>query len=90
MVLRQETKYGLTYGQILSTLGLLGAIIGVWVRLEIAIAELKLKESYNRTDIELIKNDVEKKRLENKDDHKLILDKIEQSHREIMQYLQKR
>lgn len=77
MALQKETKLGLTYGQILTTLTLISGIFLAWqtinVRIataEIRIAELEHGRITNAQNIERI-------RVENRDDHQIISDKLD-------------
>ena len=43
MALNQDTKYGLTFGQILSLLTVIGAIFMVWLSLNIRVAQSEVR-----------------------------------------------
>lgn len=77
-MLQKETKYGLTFGQILSLLSVIGAIILAWVSINVRIAqaevrieELEKGRVQNATSIETM-------RKENREDHQAIIIKLDQ------------
>ena len=84
---REIPRLGLTFGQLIAVLTLLFMIIGVWINMEVSLAEIRVQSDQNTKEITCIKADIEAKRLENKADHQLILDKIETGNNEIMKYL---
>ena len=61
---------GLNFGQIVSVIGLAGAILAVWVRLEIAVATLNVRTDTNDKRYEQLLED-------NKVEHKAIIDKLD-------------
>jgi hypothetical protein len=77
MALQKETKLGLTYGQILTTLTLISGIFLAWqtINVRIATAELKIAELENGR-ITNAQN-IETIRTENRDDHKAISEKLD-------------
>ena len=42
MVLHKETKFGLTFGQVISLLTLVGAILTVWISLNVRMAQAEM------------------------------------------------
>jgi hypothetical protein len=84
---KEIPRIGLTFGQLIAVLTLLFMIIGVWINMEVSLAELRVQTDQNVKEITCIKTDIETKRIENKNDHLLILDKIEKGNNEIMKYL---
>ena len=77
MVLQRETKYGLTFGQIISLLALIGGIITVWVSLNVRMAQAEIRiESLEYNFQQTIKS-VEMIRTENREDHRVLMDKLD-------------
>lgn len=70
--MQKETKLGMTVGQIISILGLLILVIGLYVNVKVDIA--RLDANYGATDIRLTKLEVSQKDTQDKFDKKL--DKI--------------
>lgn len=50
MGLAKETKIGLTFGQIITVLSMLAAIAGVWIRVEVQLAEMNLRQTNETID----------------------------------------
>lgn len=65
-----EAKLGLTLGQILSILALLGSISGLWVSMSVRMAENELNTKTNKDNIEQLREDY-------KDDVKTINGKLD-------------
>lgn len=78
MVLQKETKYGLTFGQILSLLTVIGGIIVAWVSLNVRIAQAEIRIKSLESNFEQTLKSVETIRLENREDHRVILEKIDE------------
>lgn len=77
MTLKQETKIGLTFGQIISVLGLLGAIVGVYLSLNIRVAQNEIKINnigQNATDNS---KRIEKLYDQNREDYEKIIDRLD-------------
>jgi hypothetical protein len=74
---RKETKIGLSYGQILSTLTLLILIGASYVNLKTDIATLTEKAQNNKERIEETSNDMKGFILENKSEHKGIMERLD-------------
>lgn len=77
MVLNKETKFGLTFGQIFSLLAMFGALITVWVSVNVRISEAELRiEQVEQLRLE---NSVRIQQLyqENREDHKEIMQKLD-------------
>ena len=73
MTLSKQTKYGLTFGQILSVLTILGGLFTVWLSLNIRVAQAEVRiENLEKNRIETIQN-LKDLKVENKEDH----DKLE-------------
>ena len=77
MVLQTPTRVGLTFGQIISSLALIGGIITAYVSLNVRIAglEVQVKELENGRYINA--TNIEKGRLENREEHKELNDKLD-------------
>lgn len=74
---RKETKIGLSYGQILSTLTLLILIGASYVNLKTDIATLTEKAQNNKERIEETSTDMKGFILENKTEHKGIMERLD-------------
>lgn len=78
MVLHKETKFGLTFGQVISLLTLVGAILTVWISLNVRMAQAEIRiESLEYNFQQMIKS-VEMNRTENRDDHRVLMDKLDE------------
>ena len=76
MVFQKETRFGLTFGQVLSLIGIAGGILLAWVSINVRIAQAEIRidelekgQVRNATTIETIRS-------ENRDDHKAILNAV--------------
>ena len=78
MVLQKETKYGLTFGQILSLLTVIGGIIVAWVSLNVRIAQAEIRIKSLESNFEQTLKSVETIRLENREDHRVLMEKIDE------------
>lgn len=78
MVFQKETKYGLTFGQILSLLTVIGGIIVAWVSLNVRIAQAEIRIKSLESNFEQTLKSVETIRLENREDHRVLLEKIDE------------
>lgn len=77
MALDENTKIGLTFGQILALLGMLGAIIGVWVSLNVRIAQSEIRiEQLEKGRLENVKS-IERLHQESRDDYKTLNEKLD-------------
>lgn len=77
MTLKNQTPIGLTFGQILSVIGLVGALFAAWINInmritasEVKIEQLEKGRIQNAINIETI-------RIENRDDHKQMMLKLD-------------
>lgn len=78
MVLQKETKFGLTFGQVISLLTLVGAILTVWISLNVRMAQAEIRiESLEYNFQQTIKS-VEMNRTENREDHRVLMDKLDE------------
>lgn len=77
MVLQRETKFGLTFGQLLSLITVTGGIIAAYVSLNVRIAQSEIKiQELEKGRITNAEN-IERIRMENRDDHKEIMQKLD-------------
>lgn len=77
MALQKETKYGLTFGQILSLLTVIGGIIVAWVSLNVRIAQAEIRIKSLESNFEQTLKSVETIRLENREDHRILMNKLD-------------
>ena len=78
MVLHKETKFRLTFGQVISLLTLVGAILTVWISLNVRMAQAEIRiESLEYNFQQTIKT-VEMIRTENREDHRVLMDKLDE------------
>ena len=78
MVLHKETKFRLTFGQVISLLTLVGAILTVWISLNVRMAQAEIRiESLEYNFQQTIKS-VEMNRTENREDHRVLMDKLDE------------
>lgn len=78
MTLKQQTSVGLTFGQILSVIALVGGMFAAWINInmritasEVKIEQLEKGRVQNAINIETI-------RIENRDDHKEMIKKLDE------------
>jgi hypothetical protein len=77
MALTETTKFGLTFGQILAVMGIAGALITVWVSLNVRIAQAEIRiEQLEKARQENIKS-IERLHQESRDDYKALNDKLD-------------
>ena len=77
MTLKQQTQIGLTFGQIISIIGLVGAMMLVWSDLNVKIANNEVKiEQLEKGRVQNAIN-IETTRIENRDDHKEMIRKLD-------------
>ena len=77
MVLQTPTRVGLTFGQIISSLALIGGIITAYVSLNVRIANLEVQVEALEKGRMLNAQNIETIRLENRQDHKEIMNKLD-------------
>jgi len=76
-VLAEVTKLGLTFGQLLSVIGLFGGMITVWVSVNVRIAATEIRiEQLEKGRIQNAVN-IETFRKENREDFTRVLDKLD-------------
>ncbi len=78
MVLQKETKYGLTFGQILSLLTVIGGIIVAWISLNVRIAQAEVRIQVLERQFEATAKSIEQIRIENRQDHRELFFKIDE------------
>ena len=78
MALGRETKFGLTFGQILSLLTVFGGILVAWVSLNVRIAQAEVRIQTLESGFEANLKTVETIRQENRDDHRKLMDKLDE------------
>jgi len=78
MVLQKDTRIGLTFGQILSVLTIIGGIIIAWVSINVRVAQAEVRIQQLEIGHNLNARNIEVIRLENREDHKAIMDKLDE------------
>lgn len=68
----------MTFGQILSLLTVIGGIIVAWVSLNVRIAQAEIRIKSLESNFEQTLKSVETIRLENREDHRVLLEKIDE------------
>ena len=76
-MLQKETKYGLTFGQILSLLTVVSGILVAWVSLNVRIAQAEMRIKALEYGFEKSLQRVETIRQENREDHRELMLKLE-------------
>lgn len=77
MALNQETKYGLTFGQILSLIAVVGSIFMVWLSLNIRVAQAEVRiEELEKGRIENARS-IQQLYQDNREDHKEMINKLD-------------
>ena len=77
-MLQKETKYGLTFGQILSLLTVIGGIIVAWVSLNVRIAQAEVRIQVLEQQFESTLHTIETIRIENREDHRVLINKLDE------------
>lgn len=77
MVLHKETKFGLTFGQVISLLTLVGAILTVWISLNVRMAQAEIRIESLEYNFQQTLQSVETIRLENREDHRIMMNKLD-------------
>lgn len=83
MVLQKETRLGLSFGQILSLLAVLGSLVAAWLTVNIKIAQIEVRITELEKGRIVNAENIEKIRTENREDHKEILSEIREIVREL-------
>ncbi len=68
-MLNRETKFGLTFGQLLALIGLIGGILTTYIDLNIKVATLDERNKFTEQRINKIESSTEVVRQENRQDH---------------------
>jgi len=78
MTLNAQTKIGLTFGQIVAIIVVVFGFAMGYANLEQRIAATEQKQYYLQNTIALNQRNAETYRIENRDDHKIMFQKIDQ------------
>ncbi len=78
MVLHKETKFGLTFGQVLSLLTVIGGIIVAWISLNVRIAQAEVRIQVLERQFEAAAKSIEQIRIENREDHRELIFKLDE------------
>lgn len=78
MVLHKETKFGLTFGQVISLLTVIGGIIVAWISLNVRIAQAEVRIQVLERQFEATAKSIEQIRIENREDHRVLMDKLDE------------
>jgi len=78
MVLHKETKFGLTFGQVISLLTVIGGIIVAWISLNVRIAQAEVRIQVLERQIEATAKSIEQIRIENREDHRELIFKLDE------------
>jgi len=82
-MLQRDTRLGLTFGQIISILTILGSVLLAWVSINVRIAQAEVRiEELEKGRVTNSQN-IEKIRVENREDHQRILDKLDDLQNEL-------
>lgn len=76
-MLAKETKLGLTFGQVISILTIIGGILLSWISINVRIAQAEVRIEQLEKGRETNAENIEKIRTENREDHQRILDKLD-------------
>lgn len=76
-MLQKETKIGLNVGQLISALTLLGGLIAAWISINVRVANAEIRtEQLEKGRLQNVQT-IETNRIENREDHKEILRKLD-------------
>lgn len=78
MVLHKETKFGLTFGQVISLLTVIGGIIVAWISLNERIAQAEVRIQVLERQFEATAKSIEQIRIENREDHRELIFKLDE------------
>lgn len=84
MVLQRETRLGLTFGQILSIITVIGSVLFAWVSINVRIAQAEVRIEELEKGRNTNAQNIERIRLENREDHQRIIEKLEDVQNEIV------
>ena len=82
-MLQRETRLGLTFGQIISILTILGSVLLAWVSINVRIAQAEVRIEELEKGRVINSQNIEKIRVENREDHQRILDKLDDVQNEL-------
>jgi hypothetical protein len=68
-MLNRETKFGLTFGQLLALIGLVGGILTTYIDLNIKVATIDERNKFMEQRMNKLENSTEVVRQENRQDH---------------------
>lgn len=77
MTLNAQTKIGLTFGQIISIVTTTAIVVGFYFSLSLQINELRDRISEHDRQITTIENNMERIRVENREDHAAVNSKLD-------------
>lgn len=77
MTLSKETKIGLTFGQIISVLSLIGAIITVYINLNMRVAQAEVRISNTENGRRENSQKIEKLYDQSREDYKAIISRLD-------------
>lgn len=75
---RLKANTGLTFGQILALIGLVGSLITVYTSLNVRVSNLELNSQLNSKRIDAVEIKMETIRTENRQDHTELSNKIDE------------
>lgn len=78
MVLQRDTKLGLTFGQVISLLTVIGGIIVAWISLNVRIAQAEVRIQVLERQFEATAKSIEQIRIENREDHRELIFKLDE------------
>jgi hypothetical protein len=88
-MLRETTKIGLTFGQILAALGLFGGIIGAYVSLSSRITAIEVDQKNSNAKYTELREDLRLLQVDNKTDHIALQNTIREYNKELMEEISK-
>lgn len=83
-MLKEQTKLGLTFGQILAIIGLLITLIGTYVSLTSRITALEVNSINTTANYQSIKKELVDGAKENKDDHIMLQKQIKEDNERVL------
>lgn len=77
MVLQRESKLGLTFGQLLSIITVLGSLVVAYVSINVRITQTEVKITELERGRDINAKNIEQIRIENREDHQAISLKLD-------------
>lgn len=77
MVLQRESKLGLTFGQLLSIITVLGSLVVAYVSINVRITQTEVKITELERGRDINARNIEQIRVENREDHQAISLKLD-------------